>query len=227
MIDLGGVDERQREREWLTALGHELNNSVNALVLGVTLAERLLSGDVARARRHLEAARKNAVLVGRLVADHLEVTLLDQSHLEILLDEVELGPFLREAVETSGLPGPLHSIRFALAEAVTVLADPGRLQQILTNLLSNAVKYSTPGPLTLGSSREGERALIWLKDEGPGIAPCQLAMLFERYSRLPSRQKGLGLGLWVSREMARLMGGELWATSEGGSSTFYLSLPAV
>ncbi|MHB8875004.1 MAG: sensor histidine kinase [Myxococcaceae bacterium] len=226
MNNTAATTDREREREWLAALGHELNSSLNSLVLGVTVAEKLMPGDIELARHHLAAVRRNAVLMGRLVTDHLEATLLGMVELEVLPQKVELGSFLPHAVQTAELPGPKHPVRFALQPGLSAQADPDRLQQILTNLLSNAAKYATPGPLTLGATREADRALVWLTDEGPGLEARELELLFQRYSRPPSRERGLGLGLWLSREIARLMGGDLWATSQGSSSTFHLSLPA-
>jgi signal transduction histidine kinase len=219
--------ERDVERDWLAAFGHELNSALQSLVLGVSVAERLLEDEPELARAHLETARRNAALMGRLIGDHLAATVHGLGALECHDRPIELATFLPRAVQTAQLPGARHPLRYAIEPRLRVRADPDRLQQILTNLLSNAAKYATPGQLTLGAISAQDRAIVWLRDSGPGLSHVELARLFQRYSRLPSKSRGLGIGLWFSRELARRMGGELNATSSGSSSTFHLSLPLV
>jgi signal transduction histidine kinase len=133
---------------------------------------------------------------------------------------------VRALVEVVSQVDPQHSFTWSSMPELEASADPVRLQQIVTNLLTNAVKYSAPGSLDLGAQTEPERVVVWLKDEGPGISGQDQELLFQPYSRLGSRQEGSGLGLWIARELARGMGGDLWLRSASGENTiFYLALP--
>lgn len=115
---------------------------------------------------------------------------------------------------------------------VCVVADPDRLQQILLNLITNAVKFTpTGGRITISCRRSGEQTLISVADTGRGIADDQLERIFEPFVQAsgaaadPAAKKGFGLGLAISRGLARRMGGDLTVTSEPGvGSTFTLSL---
>ena len=113
-----------------------------------------------------------------------------------------------------------------------VRVDPRAVQQVLLNLGTNALKYGRPGsPIRIEADHDGERVRIRVIDEGPGIPPDQMERIFEPFVRLtrsgerPARQ-GIGLGLAISRDLARAMGGDITVTSiVGEGSTFVLELP--
>jgi signal transduction histidine kinase len=118
---------------------------------------------------------------------------------------------------------------------VKVVADPDRLQQILLNLLTNAVKFTPAGGrITISCTTDGENTEISVADTGRGIPADQLEKIFEPFvqvtgtaAALSGRQKGFGLGLAISRGLARRMNGDLTVESEVGvGSTFTLRLPS-
>jgi signal transduction histidine kinase len=112
-----------------------------------------------------------------------------------------------------------------------VRADPEKLQQIVLNLLTNAVKFTDPGGrITLGCRARGDTGAITVTDNGEGIVADQLEHIFEPFvqvdSRLARKHEGVGLGLAISRDLARGMGGDLTVTSTPGEgSTFTVLLP--
>ena len=119
---------------------------------------------------------------------------------------------------------------------VRVHTDPGRVRQVLGNLLSNAIKYTpAPGRITVraervdaDAARPGDWAVVRVTDTGPGIPPGQRESIFDEFSRLHdgSGIQGHGLGLAISRRVARLLGGDLDVTgAEGEGATFTLWLP--
>jgi signal transduction histidine kinase len=127
----------------------------------------------------------------------------------------------------------IHYSREECGEAVQVVADPDRLQQILLNLLTNAVKFTpSGGNVSVECETAGEETLIRVSDTGRGIPSDQLERIFEPFIQVKSAsnpdsgsKKGFGLGLAISRELARRMNGELKATSTlGEGSTFTLTL---
>jgi signal transduction histidine kinase len=101
--------------------------------------------------------------------------------------------------------------------------DPVRIEQILINLLSNAMKYAAGHPVTVALRAEGERVYLTVKDEGPGIAAHDLERIFEKYERASSAYHygGLGLGLFVSRQLIEAIGGEIHAESSPGKGVLF------
>jgi two-component system sensor histidine kinase VicK len=120
--------------------------------------------------------------------------------------------------------------RTIIPEEITVEGDPVRLEQVFSNLLDNAVKYSPEGsPIWLRVSRKHDKALVEVEDQGMGIAAEHLPHIFERFYK-PGRHQavysGLGLGLYISKEIVEQHGGRIWAESKlGKGSTFFVELP--
>lgn len=172
--------------------------------------------------------------VARMLEDILNFAQIDSGQVAVRLQPVSMpdaveraGSVLRLLFEQAGLP------LVANCEG-TALADHDRLQQVLLNLLTNAAKFTPAGGIVeIATRREGEQILIVIRDSGSGIAPESLERIFDPFVQLDNqpvdrRQRGVGLGLAISRDLARLMGGDLTATSvPGKGSTFTISLPAV
>jgi CheY-like chemotaxis protein/anti-sigma regulatory factor (Ser/Thr protein kinase) len=111
-----------------------------------------------------------------------------------------------------------------------VNSDPTRLRQILNNLLSNALKFTDTGSITLSVAVHGERLALTVSDTGPGMGPDQLGRLFTAYGQasdsIARTHGGTGLGLQISRELARLMGGDITvASAPGEGAAFTIDLP--
>ncbi|MGZ4440078.1 MAG: sensor histidine kinase, partial [Gaiellaceae bacterium] len=114
-----------------------------------------------------------------------------------------------------------------LDEVPPMSVDPVRIRQVLTNLLTNAVRYTPSGsPIDVMLRESGEAVELSVRDHGPGIPPEEVERAFDRYARLRPDGSGSGLGLYVSRELARAHGGDLVAGQpEGGGALFVLKLP--
>jgi signal transduction histidine kinase len=221
------LDSERRQVEWVAALGHELGGGLTGLSTAVAAAGRIVERDAHRASHHLELARREAKVLVRLVRDFLDAAKLGVGALDVRAESVDLDLVLGELAEGAESADPRHRLVKHIAPGLRVRADAVRLKQIVGNLLSNAAKYSNPGKLTLGAHAEDGRVLIWLTDEGPGIAVDAQSQLFQRFHRLPSQREGTGLGLWIARELALRMGGDLWVRSgEASPTTFCLALPA-
>jgi signal transduction histidine kinase len=110
-----------------------------------------------------------------------------------------------------------------------VRCDPGRLEQVFVNLLTNALKYSAVGAVTCTITQTGGGVRVAVQDRGAGILPEDLPRLFERFFRshdVYAHQRGLGLGLYISRQIVERHDGRIWAESElDVGSTFYVELP--
>lgn len=220
------LQSEREQAEWLGALGHELNGALQLFLTSTQAAQLYLGRDGSRVLHHLGSAQRQLTHMRRLVRDFVEAARLGAGVFTARPEVVLVDGLLEEIAETAELSDPAHRIQVTADKNLWIHADLDRLRQILTNLMSNAAKYSTPGMLQLGARKDGGRVVFWLRDGGPGISAHAQQRLFHRFRRLPSRTDGSGLGLWIARELAQKMGGDLWVTSaEGGESTFYLAVP--
>jgi signal transduction histidine kinase len=165
-----------------------------------------------------------------LANDTLLITQIETGQLSFSFREVDVGPFLLEAVPL-GLSD--NSVLLDVPQGFPkIWADPDRLRQVLTNLVSNAVKYSTPGESIVVRVRERgtQHIVIEVVDHGLGIPPEQIGKLFQKFARVRTEDhlkvSGTGLGLYICRLIVEGHGGQIWVESEPGKgSTFGMALP--
>jgi PAS domain S-box-containing protein len=217
--------------EFLSIASHELKTPLTSLSLRLQAFGRLTPEDAARRMgADLDVMRRQLVRLNALVNELLDVARISTGRLLLDPEEVDLQAVVREVVgrfheeaERSGTPLEVH------AEApVRGRYDRLRLEQVLTNLLSNALKYGPGKPVRVGLGAEGGWARITVRDEGIGIAPEAAARIFEKFERAVSERNygGLGLGLFVTRQIVTAMGGKVGVHSRPGEgATFTLELP--
>jgi signal transduction histidine kinase len=172
-------------------------------------------------------ARRLNDLVERL----FDVTRIQTGQLEIMVEPIDLVAIVRSAVDVSAVLANAPTIRFSAKPAsVIVRGDAGRLEQVFLNLLANALEHAAgSGAIDVVVRRSGSFAVVEVRDYGAGIAAEDLSIVFEAYTRLrqPQRATGLGLGLFVSREIVAAHGGTITATSRiGDGTTISVRLPA-
>lgn len=167
----------------------------------------------------------------RLVNSLLDTARLEEGHLELRLERLDLVTFVERLLSAMRAPETRHRVlvRREIA-ALPVLADPIRLDSIVRNVVSNAIKYSEEGTVVTCTLRAaGRDATLEVADQGRGIHPDDLSTLFTRFGRvgdLSTNATGVGLGLYLSRELARLHGGDLDVASRfGQGARFTLRLP--
>ncbi len=208
----------------MAAAGHELKTPTAAIHNYLQLVDRHLStGDVdgasTYAERGLTQVRRLATLIERL----LDVSRIQSGQLELLREVVDVSSVVRSAVEVAQVLPKAPPIRVTVArEPIRVRADTGRLEQVFLNLLANAMEHAPDsGPIDVTVKVVGGFAEIAVRDHGDGIAVEDIRTMFEAYTRLgqPHRAPGLGLGLYVAREIVTAHGGEIEATSRVGKGT--------
>ena len=165
-----------------------------------------------------------------MIEDLLLVAQLEGGQLPVTCASVALAGWLPEFLARSTAVLDAQRIHLEIpADLPALQADADRLERILTNLLSNALKYSDPGtPVHINMHPLDGQVCIRVSDQGQGIAPGEVARLFEKFYRSSSSRKadGIGLGLYVTRLMVEAHGGRLWVESEvGKGSTFSFTLP--
>jgi signal transduction histidine kinase len=161
------------------------------------------------------------------------VSRLQLGRVELHQRELDLVHSVREVVERMKLLHASHAFELKTdTQKAIVLADQDRIDQVFENLLGNAVKYSPAGgAVSVTIAIDGSEAQVSISDEGIGISADELENVFNIFYRSPDPRAGhvggLGLGLYISREIVNRHGGRLWAESGPKGSTFYVAMPLV
>ena len=223
-----------RKDEFLATLSHELRNPLAPLRSSLEIVKRLASVPPSAAAA-LEIMDRQLSHLVRLVDDLLEVSRITRGEVELRREHVRLDAAIHSAIETSEpvVRAGNHRLIVSLPDEPLLLdADPVRLAQIFGNLLNNAAKYSEKGgQIEVAARREGDAALVTIRDSGDGIAPEQLTKLFQIFTRgarsARRNQSGLGIGLALVRRLTEMHGGSVEAASEGvgKGSCFSVRLP--
>jgi signal transduction histidine kinase len=226
----------QARDEFLSVASHELNTPLTSLKLQVqSLTRALARGDLSalmpeNMSRTIERTDRQLRRLSRLVSDLLDVSRVNANKLTLDLGRVELRGLVEDVVDRMSGEFTREGVRLEVAAGreVTGLWDRGRLEQVLLNLLSNALKYGVGRPVRIEVSAEGERARLSVKDQGLGLREEDHSRIFKRFERAISANEasGLGLGLYIAREIAQAHGGDISVESRlGEGSTFTVSLP--
>lgn len=230
--DLTSERRLEEEKTHLVAtISHELRTPM-AAVYGA--AETLLRRDdlAPEQRRELlamigaQAARLTAIVESVLLTSRL-----DRGDVEVDREPVDVTKVARATVEAmrSRLTPAVSLELEAGQDAVNAAGDADRIQQVLVNLLDNAIKYGGGSPVTVRVDRVDGVVRLSVRDFGPGLSAAEQARIFDKFYRAGpqlTRAGGTGLGLYISRELVRRMGGRLDVHSElGAGATFVLELP--
>jgi signal transduction histidine kinase len=215
--------------EVVATVSHELRSPLTS-IKGYTglLLNRWDQLDDDQKRMMLEQVQHDADRVTRLITELLDISRLEAGTLALHPQRVAVGEVAARVVEQVAMACPDLRAEVAVpADLPVVLADPDKVQQILTNLVENAAKYADPAQVRVTAEAEGGLLAIEVHDRGEGIGPEDLPKVFDRFFRRDAgRPTGTGLGLWISRRLAEAHGGSLTATSvPGEGSTFRLVLP--
>ena len=219
--------------DFLSTLSHELRTPLSAM-LGWASMLRSGSLDAGRTTRALDAIFNNATRQARLIEDLLDVSRIIAGHTAIDLHEFDPADSVRGAVdaimplaESKGV-----DVRVGDLPRATVIADPKRLEQVFLNLLSNAIKFTPEGGLVEIDGAGAQGAVdLRISDSGAGIDPIFIPHVFERFRQADStrarRAGGLGLGLFIARQLVEAQGGTIRAESAGvgRGATFTVRLP--
>lgn len=224
---------------FLANMSHELRTPLNAIIgYSEIVEEDLSSGDIRACAGDLSRIRSSAAHLLTLINEVLDLSRIEAGKLELNMKDVAVDAILQVALETARPLATRNGTKCSLeigAGVGVVRADEVRLKQCLLNLLSNAAKFTKDGAIllrarvcTLGGGRPG--VAIDVCDTGKGIAPEDLARLFQPFVQADTSHTrphdGAGLGLVITRRLARAMGGDVAGSSKVGvGSTFTLFLP--
>ena len=231
LVDLSGFKEvEEAQRAFLAGLSHELKTPLS-LIRGYaeTLRYPQVRADDALHAEAVEVILDETTHLTRLVEQLLAAARLEAGALRLNLHLLDLGREIARWIEPFRVTAADRVWELSLPEGLPpVQADPVRLRELLQNLWSNAVKHAPPqSRIEVGARAAAEGVAVWVKDEGPGIAPEEQERVFQRFTRASETGEGAGLGLYMARAIAQAHGGRLdLSSSPGGGSTFTLWLPA-
>ncbi|HSP79893.1 MAG TPA: HAMP domain-containing sensor histidine kinase, partial [Myxococcaceae bacterium] len=210
---------------------HELKTPLTSRKLQHDLIRRSLSLECQDSiGPRLDAALRQVDRLSTLMNSLLDVSRISSGHLRLEPIDMELTQLAREVLErlSEMFSQAACAVGFSGPEPVRGRWDAMRLDQVLVNLLSNAAKYGTGRPVFVSVESRGARAFLSVRDDGIGIAPKDVPRLFNRFERAVSERHygGLGLGLYISKQIVEAMGGDIHVKSEPGrGSTFTVELP--
>ena len=229
--------ERDLERaksDFVFMVSHELKAPMTAIKGGLAV---VLKGDYGALSEPLsDVLKKMSDYVGRLlnlVEDVLSLSRIESGVLKPDVKKIKTDSVILELVNSLKVLSSKKGLDLIIngLSGEEVLADPVLVNEVMTNLISNAIKFTDKGGVKVYSQTDKGYLEICVKDTGIGISPNDQGKLFKKFQQISTpkagRPPGTGLGLYISREMARLMGGDLWVKSslEGKGSVFAFSVP--
>ncbi len=242
LVELEQLD--RLKTQFLSMASHELRTPLTAVSGFLQIARRRISKlagneespqwikeDAGRTVETLSMADRQAKKLARLIDELLDVSRLQQGRVELRLAELDLGGVVREVAERMRLLSEAHDLRVQIEGDAAIFADRDRIEQVLENLVGNAIKYSPDGgPIEITLSTQANEARLSVSDRGIGISPQEIEKIFGLFYRSPDPRAdqvgGLGLGLYISREIVARHHGRLWAArNAGGGTTFHVRLP--
>ena len=231
---LAAEDATRAKDHFLAILSHELRTPLTAVLPALESMRPLLAGE---GSQYLEMASRNIQLEARLIDDLLDITRITRGKVQLSKEHVDLCTVARWSAEVCQPDIKARGQHFSMRlddGPHMVYGDPSRLQQIVWNLIQNAVKFTPAGGcIGLRARRKGDRSIIEVTDSGVGIETDALNRIFsafEQEAKTTTRKfGGLGLGLAISKALAQLHGGRLYAASDGKNcgASFFLEIPLV
>jgi signal transduction histidine kinase len=224
----------RRKDQFLAMLAHELRNPLAPIRNAVELMRQVETGDPSF-QPSREMVERQVKHLARLVDDLLDVSRLTHGSIRLRKEPVDLGAVVERAADATRvlIESRGHNLTLDLPDPpIRLEADPARLEQVVTNLLNNAAKYTMPGGhIVLRAAREGDEAVVRVRDNGIGVPPDVLGRVFEPFVQsdgsLARSEGGLGIGLTLVRSLVEMHGGTVEAHSPGlgQGSEFVVRIP--
>jgi len=217
----------------LNAISHDLRNGLNTVLTAVSLLLRSLPPDSEgrRERRHVEAIRRSADRMNRLIGDLLDVASIESGRLFVEPRREPVRSIIAEALAASHDQAAEKALRVEQSlpgEQLEAVCDRDRVLQVLGNLIGNAIKFTPEGGLVnVRAEASDDEVLFTVRDTGIGVSPKQLPHVFDRFwQATPKARLGSGLGLTIAKGVVEALGGRIWVESRANEgTTFYFTLP--
>jgi signal transduction histidine kinase len=222
--------------DFMSMIAHELRNPLNSVYLQAQLRRKMLSAarppDPAAMLKMVERDERQIRSMVRLLDDMLDVSRARTGHLAVVPASFDLAASATTVVEAIRDQAKASDITVTLAapESLMMVGDEFRIEQVITNLMTNALRYGQGKPVAVvvGHREDENEAFVSVRDQGMGIAPADQERIFEQFERTEGAAQvaGLGLGLYIARQIAQAHQGRLEVRSTpGAGAEFILSLP--
>lgn len=226
----GAIELDHLKDQFLKVTAHELKTPVTIMKSYAQLALRQGETLPPPLRKTLEGINRGADRIDRIMRDLLDVSQVYLGRLQLQLALLDLRELLEQTASQLGVNAAKHHVRLRAERPAMVRGDRYRLEKVILTLLDNAVRYSPEGgDIDVSLSVEGGEAIVAVEDRGIGIPAVGQSRIFERFYRAHSGTDqdygGLGVGLYISRQLVQQLGGRMWFLSEAGGSRFMFSLP--
>ena len=224
----------QMRDDFLSMISHELRNPLNSVYLQAQVRRKMLSGptppDNAAMLRTVERDERQIRSMVRLLDDMLDVSRLRTGNLAIAPAPFDLAESARAMVEAMQEQARQKGVAITLEapDSLPLEGDEFRIEQVINNLLTNALRYGQGKPVAVTVTAADGEARVSVRDQGMGIAPEDQERIFEQFERTDGAAQvaGLGMGLYIARQIAQAHGGQLRVHSRPGEGAeFVLSLP--
>ncbi|WP_342648291.1 ATP-binding protein [Mucilaginibacter sp. CSA2-8R] len=233
IIDITETKEDElRKNDFISMVSHELKTPLTSLMAYAQLLSR--NADKTNdtfAQKNLIKTQQQIRKMTSLINGFLNVSRLESGKIHLQKTTFSFNDMVREMVDDARLYSSQHQLELHQQANLTLHADRDKIGVVVTNLLSNAIKYSAANTTVTAIVTEANgAAILSVQDQGMGIKPQDQAKLFDRYYRVNDTKtqniSGFGIGLYLSKEIIKRHGGEMWVESEHGvGSTFYFKLP--
>lgn len=232
---LTALREALRARdEFLTMASHELKTPITSLILNTDLKKLMLKRNEQIAPEKeietLDVQRRQLERINHIIDDMMDLSRIRLGKLEMKKTPVDFAKVVEDSMTKLSplLIQTLGEVNYETVRDATVIADPFRLEQVVTNLLSNAAKYGEHRPITVTLKKSETQAIFSVQDQGRGISPEDQKRIFNRFERVISGSEiaGLGLGLTIVKEIVDSHQGHISVVSSPGKgSRFTVELP--
>ena len=232
--DITELKELQRQRdEWTSLIAHDLRQPIGVITMAASALPEMHEAAPEKGHELIKRIASAADGLARLVDDLLDLSLLEARRLTLDRQWVKPHVVVSETVDRLSHLTAGRRVNIRKAEGLPdIFVDQMRIGQVLGNLISNAVKYGDPGSdIDVCLEQHGTDVDIAVENRGPGIPPDEIEHLFERFMRSArarhSGVRGLGVGLYIARELVVAHQGRIWVESTPGETTaFHVTLPS-
>lgn len=243
------TEEKRHEREqseFISTASHEMRTPIASIegYLGLAINHQTATID-ARARDYITKAQQSAQHLGELFQNLLDIARADEGHIATTPVVIDVLPFLQKILDNFRPKATEKQIKLRLGSLesphrakiiipkILLYLDQSHFREIIDNLVDNAIKYNKPGgEVVVDVKTEAEHATIVIKDTGMGIANEDLSHLFQKFYRVNNQDtneiSGTGLGLYLTRRLVEILGGQIWVESVlGDGTTFFVRFPKI
>jgi signal transduction histidine kinase len=221
--------EDVRFAEMISKIAHELRSPLTSVKgFSATLLKRWERFTDDQRREFVQTIYADAERMGRIVAEVLDLARIEAGQLELHHQAVDLAAITKQAVDRLPDGAGADRVEVQIKDGLTAWADPDRLGHVIANLVENGIKFSDAGPVTVRATSTANGVEITVTDEGVGIEPDRLEVIFSGPAQPGQRSgpSGSSLGLYLTRRLVEAHGGVIQVASEpGAGSTFTVLLP--